>query len=172
MKSPIRPLRFLAFSVPLFFAWQYVLRQPYLRFLAEFFAGSARLLGLDVRCEGVDGGNIDFSYGDIGWTDQFGLTGINLVALWGLLLSTACRRGGQRLRWLAAGTALLFATQVLGLWTDIAHVHLHVRARGFADALRAFMTGFGTFLFPLAIWLYLARDSLPFAAPAPRPRSR
>lgn len=171
MKGPIRPLRFLAFSLPLFALWEFALRDPYLRVLAEVFAGSARLFGLDVRCDGVAGGNLDFSYGDVRWTDSFGLTGINLVALWGLLLATPSTRRFQRLSWLAGGTALLGTTQWLGLWTDIAHVHLHPSARGFADALRAFMTGFGTFLFPLAIWVYLVRDQLPFGGHARRARS-
>jgi hypothetical protein len=95
------------------------------------------------------------------------LTGINVVALVGLVLATGGVDARRRARMLGVGLLLLLATQVLGLWTDIVHVHLHTTARGLADALRAFMTGFGTFFFPVAIWLWLVRDRLPFGSERP-----
>jgi hypothetical protein len=162
VKGLVKPLSFVAISIPLFLGWEYALRQPYLTFLAHAFAASARLCGRDVRVEGVGNGEIRLAYHGFAWVDQFGLTGINVVALAALVLATsvAWRR---RLRMLAIGLAALFVTQVLGLWTDIVHVHLHTNPAlaGFANALRAFMTGFGTFLFPLLIWLILVRDRLP-----------
>lgn len=156
-------LRFLAWSVPLFLAWEYSLREPYLTALAHLFAGSARLLGLDVEVLGVTAGNVRLRYAGVSWIDEFGMTGINVVALAALLLATGGASWRRRLRLLGTGVTALVAMQVLGLWSDIVHVHLHANpaGRAFADGLRAFMTGFGTFLFPLAIWLVLARDLLP-----------
>lgn len=175
MKGLVKPLEFLGFSVPLFLLWEYVLRQPYLVVLGQVFAASARLFGRGVHVDRVANGEIHLSYMDLSWVDQFGLTGINVVALSALVLATqvAWRR---RLRMLGIGIALLFATQILGLWTDIVHAHLHTRpgALGFANGLRAFMTGFGTFLFPVLIWLWLVWDRLPLgdaAAAAPQAAS-
>jgi hypothetical protein len=162
----IHPLRFLGVSIPLFLAWTWWLRESYLRAIAELFAFSARLFGRGVYVVDVRAGDVRFEYGDIGWSDSFGLTGINIVALVGLVLATGGVTLRRRARMLTVGLALLVATQVLGLWTDIAHVHLHARALGFANALRAFMTGFGTFFFPILIWLWLVRDRLPFATRA------
>jgi hypothetical protein len=158
-------LRFFAFSIPLFLAWEYILRQPYLRLLGESFAASARLVGRDVHVVDVRTGEIRLSYGGIVWGDHFGLTGINVVALAALVLATPFPSWRRRLRLLVFALAALFVTQVLGLWTDIVHVHLHDNATwvDFADGLRAFMTGFGTFLFPLLIWVVLVRDRLPLA---------
>jgi len=171
VKGLVRPLEFFGFSVPLFLAWEYLLRQPYLTALGQVFAASARLFGRDVHVDRVAHGEIHLSYMDLSWVDQFGLTGINVVALAALILATrvAWRR---RLRMLGIGVALLFATQVLGLWTDIVHAHLHTNPHtlGFANGLRAFMTGFGTFLFPVLIWLFLVVDHLPLGGSAPAPK--
>ena len=175
MRAPIASFaaRFLAVSIPLFLLWEYVLRQPYLTGLAWLFAGTARLFGLRVHVMEVQAGSIKFVYAATVWSDAFGMTGINLVALLALILATGGLAWRRRLRMLGLGLALLVLTQVLGLWTDIVHVHLHERpvAGQFATALRAFMTGFGTFLFPWIIWLVLARDVLPMprgAAPSSR----
>jgi hypothetical protein len=159
-------LRFFAYSVPLFLAWEYALRQPYLRFLAEVFAASARLFGLGVHVVDVRAGEIRLAYNGFVWGDRFGLTGINVVALAALVLATSFPTWRRRLLRLAAALAALGVTQVLGLWTDIVHVHLHDDPGwvDFANGLRAFMTGFGTFLFPLLIWVVLVRDRLPLAA--------
>jgi hypothetical protein len=172
VKGLVKPLEFVGFSVPLFLLWEYVLRQPYLVVLAQVFAASARLFGRGVHVDRVAHGEIHLSYLDLSWVDQFGLTGINVVALSALILATRVA-WKKRLRMLGIGIGLLFATQVLGLWTDIVHAHLHTRpgAVGFANALRAFMTGFGTFLFPVLIWLWLVWERLPLgetpAHPAP-----
>jgi hypothetical protein len=162
----ISPLRFLAVSVPLFLVWEYFLRQPYLYGLAYLFAGTARLFGRRVHVMGVEGGEISFVYAGNAWVDQFGLTGINLVALVALVLATRDLVWRRRARMLGIAVACLVGTQVLGLWSDIVHVHLHTRpgALPFANGLRAFLTGFGTFLFPLLIWLVLIRDRLPLLA--------
>jgi len=161
VRDLVRPLRFFAITVPLFLAWQWWLRDPYAGAVAQLFAASARLLGQDVVVADVSGGDIRFETARIGWVDSFGLTGINIVPFVGLVAATGGVTGARRLRMLAAGCALLIATQVLGLWTDIAHMHWHVRWPAFANGLRAFMTGFGTFFFPLFIWLWLVRDRLP-----------
>ncbi len=170
MRGLVRPLRFVAVSVPLFLAWEWLLRTPYLTLLAHTFALMARLCGIKVHVVEVQGGNIRFAYGDVVWVDEFGLTGVNVVAFVALVLATGPVSWPRRGRMLALGAGLLFATQILGLWTDIVHVHLHDRAQtaAFANGLRAFMTGFGTFFFPLFIWLWLVRDHLPFAR-APEP---
>lgn len=166
MKGLVRPLRFLLFSVPLFLLWEFALRQPYLTVLGQVFAATARLCGLDVHVAEVTHGNIRLEYGDIGWVDQFGLTGINTVAFAALTLATGPVTWRRRLRMLAVGLGLLFLTQIAGLWTDIVHVHLHANpgAAAFANGLRNFMTSFGTFFFPLIIWLWLVRDHLPLGA--------
>jgi hypothetical protein len=164
----VRPLRFVAFSVPLFLAWEWLLRTPYLTLLAHTFALMARACTIKVHVVEVTGGDIRFAYGDVVWVDEFGLTGVNVVAFLALVLATGPVTWRRRGRMLAAGAGLLFATQILGLWTDIVHVHLHTRpsTAAFANGLRAFMTGFGTFFFPLFIWLWLVRDHLPFSRAA------
>jgi len=156
-------LRFFGYSIPLFLAWEYVLREPYLRFLAEVFAASARLVGRGVHVVDVRAGEILLAYNGVLWGDHFGLTGINVVALAALVLATPFPSRRRRLRSLGIALVALFLTQVLGLWTDIVHVHLHDNPGwvDFANGLRAFMTGFGTFLFPLLIWVVLVRDRLP-----------
>ena len=170
MRGLVRPLRFVAFSVPLFLAWEWILRTPYLTLLAHTFAIMARACGIKVHVVEVLGGNIRFAYGDVVWVDEFGLTGVNVVAFVALAVATGPVSWPRRGRMVLIGTALLFATQILGLWTDIVHVHLHAQAStaAFAAGLRAFMTGFGTFFFPLFIWLWLVRDHLPFTR-APEP---
>jgi len=166
VKGLVRPLRFVLFSVPLFLLWEYVVRQPYLTVLGQVFAFSARVLGQDVHVAEVAHGNIRLEYGDIGWVDQFGLTGINTVALSALVLATGPVTWRRRLQMLGGGLGVLFLTQIAGLWTDIAHVHLHANpsTAAFANGLRSFMTSFGTFFFPLLIWLWLVRDHLPLGA--------
>ena len=166
--APSRPLlgfllRFLAFSLPLCLAWEFFLRDPYVGAIAQLFAASARLVGRDVQVLGVQGADVHLAYAGSSWTDRFGLTGIDVVALVGLLLATGPVRWVRRLSLLGTGVAALVVTQVLGLWSDIVHVHLHTHPAGlrFANGLRNFMLGFGTFLFPLLIWLVLARDLPP-----------
>lgn len=173
MQRLVQPLRFVAFSVPLFLAWEWLLRTPYLTLLAHSFTLMARACAVKVHVVEVSGGNIRFAYGDVVWVDEFGLTGVNVVAFLALVLATVPVSWRRRGRMLAAGTGLLFATQILGLWTDIVHVHLHARpsTAAFANGLRAFMTGFGTFFFPLFIWLWLVRDHLPFSRTAEAPRA-
>lgn len=163
MRELVRPLRFLAVSVPLFLVWEYLLRQPYLVGLAHLFAQSARLFRLEVLVLKVTQGEIHLAYHGFAWVDHFGLTGINVIAFVSLVLATGGVNWRRRLRMLGLGLAALVVTQVLGLWSDIVHVHLHGNpaTAGFANGLRAFMTGFGTFLFPLLIWLVLVRDRLP-----------
>ena len=189
--APSRPLlgfllRFLAISIPLFLAWELFLRDPYVGAIAQLFAASARLLGRDVQVLGVQGGDLHLAYAGSSWTDKFGITGIDIVALVALLLATGPVRWPRRLSLLGLGVTALIVTQVLGLWSDIVHVHLHTNPAGlrFADGLRNFMLGFGTFLFPLLIWLILARDLPPLrraplletergpASPPPIPRVR
>lgn len=164
MRGLIRPLRFIAVSVPLFALWEYLLRDPYLRGLAHLFAGSARLFRLGVEVLEVREGEIHLAYHDVAWSDQFGLTGINVVAFVSLVLATGGVDWRRRLRMLGIGLAALVLTQVLGLWSDIVHVHLHANpaTANFANGLREFLTGFGTFLFPLVIWFVLVRDRLPW----------
>lgn len=163
MLGLISPLRFFAVSVPLFLLWEYALRHPYLVGLAHLFAGTARLFGQRVSVMGVEGGSITFVYSGNAWVDQFGMTGINFVALVALVAATRALTWKRRARMLGIAVACLVGTQVLGLWSDIVHVHLHTRpgALPFANGLRAFLTGFGTFLFPILIWLVLVRDRLP-----------
>ena len=166
--------RFVAVSIPLFLLWEYGLRQPYLTGLAHLFAGTARLFGQHVSVMEIQDGSITFVYAATAWKDQFGLTGIDLVALLALVAATGGATWRRRLRMLGVAVALLVATQVLGLWTNIVDVRLHgiPRAALFSRVLREFMTGFGTFLFPLLIWLVLARDLLPLPGSHPRPPSR
>jgi len=163
VRGLVRPLRFLLVSVPAFLAWEWFLRQPYLTALAYTFAGTARLAAQHVYVGGVRDGRIEFAYHGVAWTDEFGMTGINTVALASLTLATGPVTWRRRLQMLGIGLGWLFVTQVLGLWTDLVHVHLHDNPSmaGFANGLRGFMTGFGTFLFPLLIWLWLVRDHLP-----------
>jgi len=171
VKALVRPLRFVGYSVPLFLLWEYALRQPYLRGLAELFAATARLVGRQVEVRSVHEGTMRFAYAGLEWGDQFGMTGINMVALVALVLATGGVSWRRRLRMLGLGLLALVGTQVLGLWSDIVHVHLHTHPVGlvFANGLRAFLTGFGTFLFPIVIWLVLVRDRLPFLrSPAAR----
>jgi hypothetical protein len=160
-------LRFFAFSVPLFLLWQLWLRDPYLAFLARVFVTTARLFRLDVQVVQVSRGEIRLAYHDYEWGDDFGMTGINTVALAALVLATGFLGWRKRLQLLPVALVLLIASQVLGLWTDIVHVHLHENPSmvGFANGLREFMTGFGTFLFPVLIWLALVRRHLPIRAP-------
>ncbi|MFQ5598977.1 MAG: hypothetical protein ACE5G2_00330 [Candidatus Krumholzibacteriia bacterium] len=151
---------FFTFSVPLFLLWVYVLRQPYLTGLAHIFAATARLLGQQVDVVYVHDTQIRFSYAGLEWSDEFGLTGINIVPLVALILATFPLTWTRRLRVLWIGVLILLGTHILGLWSDIAHVHLHRHPIGlrFADGLRALLMGFGTFLFPVLIWLVLVRD--------------
>jgi hypothetical protein len=156
-------LRFVLLSIPLFLLWALALRDPYLSFLARIFAFSARVFGLGVEVVGVGGGEIELAYHGASWRDQFGMTGINVVALAALVLATGFVPWRRRLQLLGIALGILFATQVLGLWTDLVDVHLHTNPRTvpFSRGLREFMTGFGTFLFPVLIWLVLVRRYLP-----------
>ncbi len=171
-------VRCVGWSIPLFLAWEYLLRDPWVGALAHLFAATARLVGLDVQVLGVQGGKLQLSYAGATWIDEFGLTGINVVALVALLLATGPTNRRRRLRLLGTGLALLIATQVIALYSDLVHVHLRASPVGlrFADGLRNFMLGFGTFLFPLLIWLLLARDLPPLrrsgkrSAPPAKPR--
>lgn len=162
MRGLVRPLRFLAASIPLFLAWEYALRDPYLSGLAHLFALTARVFRLGVEVLEVGEGEIHLAYHSVAWSDQFGMTGINTVGLVALVLATGQVGWRRQLRMLAIGLPALVLTQVLGLWSDIVHVHLHgdPATAPFANGLREFMTGFGTFLFPLLIWLVLVRDRL------------
>ena len=159
----IRPRDFIAISVPLFLLWQYALRGPYLRSVAEIFAASARLFGQDIHLHEISGGHLTFAYGTAGWGNEFGLTGINVVPYIALIGSTVGLDWRRRVRLGAIGLLALLGTHVLGLWCDV--LNFNVRhdptALRFADGLRALLTGFGTFLFPLLIWLVLIRDRLP-----------
>ncbi len=168
MRGLVRPLRFLAVSVPLFALWEYLLRDPYLFGLAHLFAGTANLFRLGVEVTKVSQGEIHLAYREVAWADEFGMTGINVVAFVSLVLATGGATWRRRLRMLGIGLPALVLTQVLGLWSDIVHVHLHGNpgTAALATGLREFMTGFGTFLFPLAIWLVLVRDRLPLRGPA------
>jgi len=156
-------LRFVLFSVPLFLLWALVARDPYLGLLARVFAFSARVFGLGVEVLGVGGGEIELAYHGASWRDQFGMTGINVVALAALVLATGFVPWRRRLRLLGIALGILFVTQVLGLWTDLVDVHLHTNPKtvSFSRGLREFMTGFGTFLFPVLIWLGLFGRHLP-----------
>ena len=156
-------LGFVLFSLPLFLLWATLLRDPYLGLLAHVFAASARLFGLGVEVLTVGGGEIVLAYHGASWRDQFGMTGINVVALAALVLATGFVPWRRRLRLLGIALVILFVTQVLGLWTDLVDVHLHMNPRtvSWSRGLREFMTGFGTFLFPVLIWLVLLRRHLP-----------
>jgi hypothetical protein len=155
----VRARWFFAVSVP----WEYALRDLYLRFVAGLFAASARLFGRAVVVNGVRNGDIDLSYAGFSWVDRFGMTSINVVTLVALVIATGPVTWKRRAWMVFAGLGLLLFLQIFGLWTDIAHVHLHTRPRfaGFANGLRGFMTGYGTFFFPLVLWLVLVRDHLP-----------
>ena len=163
MSGLIRPLRFLAISLPLFLLWEYLLREPWMRTVAETFAFSARIFGQDIRLMELDGGHLLFSYGTAGWKNEFGLTSINVVPYIALVLATARISARRHLKMLAVGVPLLVLTQILGLWCDALSFQLRhdAAALRFANGLRELMTGFGTFLFPLLIWLVQIRDLLP-----------
>jgi len=64
---------------------------------------------------------------------------------------------------LAVGVPLLALTQILGLWCDVLSFLMRHDPAGlrFANGLRELVTGFGTFLVPLLIWLVQVRDRLP-----------
>ena len=111
----------------------------------------------------VTDGRIRFAYAGAEWTDAFGVTGINIVAFVTLVLATGGVGWRRRLWVLLWGGLVILTTQVLGLWSDIVHVHLSTHAVGarFANGLRALLTGLGTFLFPFFVWLYAVRDRLP-----------
>ncbi len=169
MRGLVRPLRFLASSIPLYVLWQYVLREPYLWGLAHVFAASAALFGLAVEVQQVQGTEVRFAYRGVDWSDQVGLAGLNLVGFVALVLSTTGVGATRRLRMLGLGLSALVATHLLGLWSDLVHFHLHgdPATAGFANGLREFVTGFGTFLFPLLVWLVMVRERLPFRTLGP-----
>jgi len=150
--------RFALASIPLFVMWELWLREPYLAALARVFAATARVAGFDLRVITTGAVELHFELGDVGWSNRFGMTAVNTVALAGLLIATGGVSWWRRARMLLVGLGLLSLTHVLGLWTDILHVHLHTRAVALADGVRALATGFGTFLFPLLIWGFLLRD--------------
>jgi len=162
MRRLVRPWHFIAFSIPLFLLWEFAARQPWLTGVAHLFAASGRIVAVRVDVLEVADGRIRLGYNGVEWIDAFGLTGINIVAYAALVLATATVRPARRARMLVAGGLVILATQVLGLWSDIAHVHLasSPAGLGFANGLRALLTGFGTFLFPFGVWLYFVRDRL------------
>jgi len=159
----IRPLRFLAVSIPLFLVWYYALRHVWMQCVAEIFALSARLFGQDIHLVQIDRGHLLFSYGTAGWENEFGLTSINVVPYIALVLATAGLGGRRYARMLTIGVLLLALTQILGLWCDVLcfQVRHEPNALRLANGLRELFTGFGTFLFPLLIWLVQVRDRLP-----------
>lgn len=163
MNGLIRPLRFLAVSIPLFLLWYYALRHIWMQFVAETFALSARLFGQDIHLVQINHGHLLFSYGTAGWENEFGLTSINVVPYIALVLATAGLGGKRYGRMLAIGVPILMLTQILGLWCDVLNFQLRhdASALRFASGLRELFTGFGTFLFPLLIWLVQVRDRLP-----------
>lgn len=163
MRGLVRPLSFFLVSVPLLVLWQAWLRDAYTSFVAAVFAVTVRLSGREIDVLSVRGGDIRFETADTGWIDSFGLTGVNVVAFVALAWATAGVSRSRRLRMVAIGVGLLFVTHVLGLWTDIVHAAWHMRAPALANGLRGFMTGFGTFFFPLALWLWMVRDRLPLS---------
>lgn len=171
MRALIHPLRFVAISVPLFLAWHFGLRDGYATVMAHVFAGSARLAGEAVQVAGVHRGDVRFERGDIGWVDSFGLTALSSIAFAGLAGATAGVTRAERLRMLGTGLAWLALLQFAGLWTDLAHLHWHERAPALANGLRGFMTGFGTFFFPIAIWLWMVRARLPLSPRRPAQRA-
>ena len=121
MRKLLKPPRLLL-SIPLFLLWEWGLRQPYLVALAYVFAATARLAGRDVEVVQVVDGEIHLAYAGVAWTDEFGLTGINVVALVTLVAATGPVSWRRRLRMLGLGVAVLVATQVLGLWSDIVKI--------------------------------------------------
>ena len=163
MSGLIRPLRFLAVSVPLFLLWYYALRSIWMQFVAEVFAFSARLFGQAIYLVQIDRGHLMFSYGNAGWENEFGLTSINIVPYIALVLATANLGGKRYAKMLMVGVPILMFTQVLGLWCDVLCflVRHDPSALRFANGVRELFTGFGTFLFPLLIWLVQIRDRLP-----------
>lgn len=163
MSSLIRPLRFLAVSIPLFLLWEYVLRGPWMRTIAEIFAFTARLVGKDIHLVELDGGHLTFAYGLAGWQNEFGLTSINVVAYIALVLATGRIKPSRHLKMLAVGVPILILTQIVGLWCDVLTFQLRhdPASLRWANGLRELLTGFGTFLFPLLIWLVQIRDLLP-----------
>jgi hypothetical protein len=161
VRALIRPLSFVAISVPLFLAWHAGVRDVYATAMAHVFAVSARVCGEPVQVAGVHRGDIRFERGDIGWVDSFGLTALGSIAFAGLAGATAGVTRRQRWRMLGMGLAALAVVHWAGLWTDLVHLHWHARAPALANGLRGFVTGFGTFFFPLAIWLWMVRARLP-----------
>ncbi len=153
-------LRFALASIPLFVVWELWVREPYLTVLARVFATTASLAGFDLRVVATSAEELHFALGDVAWKNRFGMTAVNAVALAALLVATGGVSWKRRVRMLAVGLGLLSLTHVIGLWTDILHVHLHTRALPLADGVRALATGLGTFLFPLLIWGFLLRDTL------------
>lgn len=152
-------LRFALFSIPLFVVWELWAREPYLAALAQVFAVTGRMAGLDLRVVPSTTEELRFALGEVVWGNRFGMTAVNLVPLAALLLATGDATRWQRMRWLAIGLGLLAATHVLGLWTDILHVQLHTGAPAVANGIRALVTGLGTFVFPLSIWgIFLLRS--------------
>lgn len=163
MSGLIRPLRFVVVSIPLFLLWTFVLRNPWMQGVAGIFTGSAQVFGLDIHLVESTGGHLVFSSGSAGWQNEFGLTSINVVPYTALVLATATRGWRRQARMLAVGIPFLVFTQVCGLWTDVLsfHVRHDPAALRFANGLRELLTGFGTFLFPLLLWLVQVRDLLP-----------
>lgn len=163
MNGLIRPLRFLTVSIPLFLLWYYVCRDLWMRFVAEIFSFSARIFGQDIHLVQIDHGHLLFAYGTAGWENEFGLTSINVVPYIALVLATANLGWKRYAKMLAIGVPILMATQIMGLWCDVLSFQLRHDATWlrFANGLRELFTGFGTFLFPLLIWLVQVRDLLP-----------
>lgn len=170
MSRLVRPVHFIAWSVPLFALWRFALETVWLTVVAQLFAATALAVRLQLDVIQVAEGRLHFSYGDVEWSNAFGATGISIVAFASLALATGGISGAARARMLFSGTLVLLATQVLGLWSDVVHVHLadHRIGRAFADGLRALLTGLGTFLFPFLVWLYCVRHRLPL----PRARTQ
>jgi hypothetical protein len=153
----------VAVSIPLFLLWYYTLRNFWMQFVAEIFAFSARILGQDIYLVEINRGHLLFSYGTAGWENEFGLTSINVVPYIALVLATAGLGAKRMTRMLAIGVPILLLTQIVGLWCDVLSFQMRNDASGlrFANGLRELFTGFGTFLFPLLIWLVQVRDRLP-----------
>jgi hypothetical protein len=121
------------------------------------FAGTGRIAGFDLRVVLTSPHELRFALGEIVWGNRFGMTAVNVVPFAALVFATSGISRSKRARLFAAGMALLAATHLLGLWTDVAHVKWHVQAATLANGLRALVTGFGTFAFPLLIWALLLR---------------
>jgi hypothetical protein len=132
----VRPLHFLACSIPLFLAWEFAAKQPWLTFVANLFATTALVFGLQVDVLQVADGSIHFACNDVEWTDRFGITGINIVAFTALALATGGEGRIRRFRMLVFGGLVIVSKQVLGLWSDIVHVHLSGHRAGLAHAVR------------------------------------